>query len=352
VRACALSTARARVTFINPAGADMLGRHGSPVQHVLEASSAKGQPAPSFLSAPAIRAMSTGETVRVFDTTFSRDDGTSFPVEFTASPIIEDGYVAGAVLVFRDITDRKQLEEQLARHAFEDPLTGLANRRVFLDHVGQAVKRSARSNETHAVLFADVDRFKFVNDSLGHHAGDQLLIAIAQRMSRVLRPGDLLARLGGDEFTVLLQGVDGSQEAVSVAERILETLRAPISLSDGHDVVASLSIGIALTSQGKSADDVLRDADVAMYQAKAKGPGGHYEVFDGTAMGARSAERLELETSLRHAVDRGELEVYYQPIFEIGTGRVTGAEALARWNHPTRGLVGPDEFIALAEETD
>jgi len=342
---------RTRLTFMNPAAAEMLGWHDSPVQHVLETSGADAQDAPPFLSAPAVRAMSARTTVRVFDTTFQKEDGTAFPVELTASPILEDDDIAGAVLVFRDITERKELEEQLARHAFEDALTGLANRRVFLDHVGQAVQRSERSNETHAVLFADVDRFKVVNDSLGHHAGDQLLIAIAHRVSEVLRPGDLLARLGGDEFTVLLQGVEGVHEAVSVAGRILNALREPIRLPDGHEIVSSLSIGIALTTGGKSKDDVLRDADVAMYQAKAKGRGGNYVVFDGAAMGARSAERLELETGLRHAIDRGELEVYYQPLFDISTGRITGAEALARWNHPTRGVVGPDEFITLAEET-
>ncbi|GAC1539059.1 MAG: EAL domain-containing protein [Acidimicrobiales bacterium] len=334
------------LTFVNPAAASMLGiATGHLPDHVHAL-------APAVLADAATRTIVSGTTVRDFETTFAHTDGTTFPVALTASPISDtDGRVTGAVLVFRDITERKQLETQLEHHAFHDPLTGLANRRVFLDHLHQAVLRSERSKETHAVLFADLDRFKVINDSLGHHCGDELLVIVADRMAKAIRPGDLLARLGGDEFTVLLQGIATLAEAESVAERILAAFRAPISLGDGHEVVVTLSVGLAVTTSDKSADDVLRNADVAMYQAKAKGRIGHYEVFDDIAMGARSAERLELETSLRRALEHGEFEVYYQPQNSISTRRITGVEALIRWNHPSRGLVGPSEFIRVAEET-
>jgi len=334
-----------QVTFVNPAAATMLGLTETLMPNAVSFA------APSFLTAPALRVISGLETVRDFDTVFQRTDGTSFSVAMTASAIMDNGVPTGAVLAFRDITERKQLEEQLARHAFQDPLTGLANRRVFLDHLSQAVRRSERSHETHAVLFADVDRFKVVNDSLGHHTGDELLMAIANRLNGEIRKGDLLARLGGDEFTVLLQGIDGPEEAVALAERIIEAFREPFQLSDGHDIVASLSIGIAVTTSDTDADDALRDADVAMYQAKAKGRNGFYELYDSVAMGSRSAKRLELEAALRRAVERNELEVYYQPLVDIRTRAITGTEALVRWNHPSRGVVAPAEFITIAEET-
>lgn len=334
------------LTFVNPAAASMLGLAYSATAEGVHAV------APKVLSNAAVPTIVSGETVRDFETIFAHTDGTEFPVALTASPIRDTrGLTTGAVLVFRDVTERKQLERQLEHHAFHDPLTGLANRRVFVDHLTQAVLRSERSNETHAVLFADLDRFKVINDSLGHHCGDELLVIVADRIAAAIRPGDLLARLGGDEFTVLLQGISALAEAEAVAERVLAAFRNPISLADGHDVVITLSIGLSVTTARKSADDVLRDADVAMYQAKAKGRIGHYEVFDDIAMGARSAERLELETSLRQALERNEFEVYYQPQNSIATGRITGVEALVRWNHPLRGLVGPSEFIAVAEET-
>ena len=342
-----------QITFINPAAAGMLGWKTLPELrgHELEAGLDFGIRAPSFILAPAMRAMAKVDTITNYDTRFTRSDGSTFHVAFTVSPILDADAATGAVLVFRDITERKQFEEQLARHAFHDALTGLPNRRLFLDHLDHALRRSQRSEEQHAVLFADVDRFKIINDSLGHHAGDQLLIAIANRLKTAVRPGDMLARLGGDEFTLLLEGVSTPEDSVACAQRILDRMQEPISLPDGHEVVATVSIGIALTSPDKTRDDVLHDADVAMYQAKAKGRGGNYEVFDVEAMGVRSAERIDLEAGLRKALERDELVVYFQPVCALDDGRIVGAEALVRWEHPTRGLLAPAHFIGLAEDT-
>ncbi|MDE3085366.1 MAG: EAL domain-containing protein [Acidobacteriota bacterium] len=342
-----------QVTFMNPAAVRMLGWEETPElrDHELEAGLDFGVRAPSFILAPAQRAMAKCDTITNYDTRFTRAEGESFHVTFTVSPILDGDDATGAVLVFRDITERKQFEEQLAKHAFHDALTGLPNRRLFLDHLDHALRRSQRSDEQHAVLFADVDRFKIINDSLGHHSGDQLLIAIANRLKTAVRPGDMLARFGGDEFTLLLEGVTTPEDSIACAQRILDRMHDPIVLPDGHEVVATVSIGIALTSADKSRDDVLHDADVAMYQAKAKGRGGNFEVFDVDAMGVRSAERIDLEAGLRKGLERDELVVHYQPVVSVADGLVVGAEALVRWAHPTRGLLAPGHFIGLAEDT-
>ncbi|MHB8437565.1 MAG: EAL domain-containing protein [Acidimicrobiales bacterium] len=353
---CALGRG-GEVTFLNPAACHMLGWKPTGEPAVSFHPSRRTEPlrvglrAPAFLLAPARRALATKSTVTSYDTRFERADGAFVNVAFTASPIVAEGEPSGVVIVFRDISERKEFEEQLARHAFHDSLTGLPNRRLFLDHLDHALSRSTRSSETHAVLFIDVDRFKIINDSLGHHAGDHLLVAIAHRMKASLRPGDVLARFGGDEFTVLLEAVHGPEDAVGAAQRILDQLRSPVTLPDGHEVVATASIGIALTLPGMTRDDLLHDADVAMYEIKSKGRGGQYGVFDPTAMGVRSAERIELETSLRRALDEHELTVHFQPVFSIDEGEIVGAEALVRWRHPERGLLPPGSFISLAEET-
>jgi diguanylate cyclase (GGDEF)-like protein/PAS domain S-box-containing protein len=276
-----------------------------------------------------------------------RDGGWRW-VEAVGTNLLADPDVGGIVTNARDITERKRLGEELAHQAFHDRLTGLPNRALFLDRLEHALARAARGSDPLAVLFLDLDGFKIVNDTLGHDQGDALLATVAGRLRGCVRPGDTVARLGGDEFTVLLEGAN-ADAAVQVAERIARRLQLPIQL-DGHELIVGTSVGLALRAgPDDRPDELLRDADVAMYAAKQRGKGS-YAIFE-PRMRTRAWARLELEADLRRAVDRGEFRVHYQPIIELATGRVDGVEALVRWQHPERGLVLPAQFIPLAEET-
>jgi diguanylate cyclase (GGDEF)-like protein/PAS domain S-box-containing protein len=249
-----------------------------------------------------------------------------------------------------DITDRKRAEQELEHAALHDGLTGLPNRVLFAQCLTQAIVRSGRGAAPQAaVLYLDMDRFKTVNDSLGHQVGDELLRSFSLRVKSCLRGGDVLARLGGDEFAVLLEGLPDVAEAKQIADRILQALQRPFDLGE-HEVFVSSSIGIASTSSTRfKVEDMLRDADTALYEAKALGRA-QSVIFD-ERMHARVTMQLELENDLRRALERGEFSVYYQPIIELATGRIWGFEALVRWRHPSRGLVGPQEFVPLAEES-
>jgi diguanylate cyclase (GGDEF)-like protein len=245
------------------------------------------------------------------------------------------------------LLENDRVKSQLRHQAFHDSLTGFANRRLFAERVHKAVSLTVPGERRPVVLFVDLDDFKTINDSLGHSAGDQLLIAVSERVRSSLRPEDLVARLGGDEFAVLLERSD-RLDAEAVASRMVEALRAPFVL-EGREMKVHASVGIAHAEHGSIADDVLRNADVAMYSAKTNGKGS-YAWYD-PEMHVRSQRRQELATTLEGSVERDEIETYYQPIVALDTGRVIGLEALARWRHPVRGLMLPDSFIALAEET-
>lgn len=246
--------------------------------------------------------------------------------------------------------ERKRSESQLAHRALHDELTGLPNRALFLDRLGVALDRSRRTSASVAVLFLDVDNFKEVNDSLGHAAGDRVLASLAERLRAMLRPMDTVARFGGDEFTFLFEELASEREVVLIAERISRTTSAPIRLEDG-EVTVTVSIGIAMVGDPNiPPETMIREADAAMYRAKELGRS-RYELFD-EASRTRAMERLELEAALRLAVERSELQVHYQPKVSLDAApAVTGFEALVRWQHPDRGLLAPDQFLPLAEET-
>jgi diguanylate cyclase (GGDEF)-like protein/PAS domain S-box-containing protein len=346
---CAID-ADGKLTFVNRAAADMMKLPSLNIT-IDDPVSDGALTAPDFLLVPASEAMRTGRTIREDDARFPGKNGGTIPVAYTASAVMSDGTPSGAVIAFRDITERKAFEDELHQHAFYDSLTGLANRRLLVERLDQALRRSAMDRKTHALIFVDVDRFKSINDSLGHVTGDEFLVAIGACMKGVVRNHDLLARFGGDEFVVLLEDVAGVDVAVAAARRICAAVKRPMVLPDGYELVASVSVGIALTEPGKTADDVLRNADVAMYDAKVKGGGGIYKVFDQASMGSRSSERLQIEADLRKGLERDELEVYYQPFYSLDEQRIVGAEALVRWRHPANGLIGPMSFIPMAEET-
>ena len=277
------------------------------------------------------------------------NDKRIFDVEVTSVPVSYDGR-AGILSILHDVTERKQLEDQLAHQAFHDPLTNLANRVLFRDRVEHALKRAEGGSRAPTVLFIDLDNFKAVNDGLGHSAGDWLLIEVASRLAACLRPADTVARLGGDEFAVLLEHeTDGSR---AVADTIIEAFVRPFSVH-GTDIVVTVSIGIASACPREGADEILRNADLALYRAKGAGKAcaARFEA----AMHVAARRRLETEGELRRAIEgdrsAGELVIYYQPLARLSTGRMTGFEALVRWMHPTRGMLEPLDFISLAEET-
>jgi diguanylate cyclase (GGDEF)-like protein/PAS domain S-box-containing protein len=305
-----------------------------------------------FTTLSASLAQAVGEQAAEFR--LRHADGSWRWVDTIGLNLLADPAVGGIVLNFRDVTERKRLEDQLQHEAFHDPLTGLANRALFADRVTHALARSARHPKDQlAVLFLDLDDFKVVNDSLGHAAGDELLTAVAERIRACLRRQDTPARLGGDEFGILVEETD-AEAAGQVAERILAALRQPFAL-DSRQLFAQASIGIALgsglrrTGEGVSAEELLRNADAAMYTAKSRGKG-RFEFFE-VRMHASALKRLELRGRMEASLAAGEFVAYYQPIVELGTGDVAGVEALVRWRQPDGRLALPDEFIPLAEET-
>jgi diguanylate cyclase (GGDEF)-like protein/PAS domain S-box-containing protein len=282
-----------------------------------------------------------------FEARWRHHDGSWRPAETLITDLQDDPALGGLVLNTRDISERRGLEDELAHRALHDPLTDLANRALFKESVERALRRTGRNGRSVAVVFLDIDDFKRVNDSLGHESGDRMLTTLAERVKQSIRPYDVAARLGGDEFAVLLENAD-LRVASSVAERIIRGMEAPIQV-DGREVTAKGSLGIAVGGPGDDVEDVMRNADVAMYMAKARGKG-RYEVFE-AGMNASAVERMELAADLRRAVESRQFLLHYQPIVSLSDGSIIGVEALIRWKHPRRGLVGPGEFISTAEET-
>jgi diguanylate cyclase (GGDEF)-like protein/PAS domain S-box-containing protein len=274
-------------------------------------------------------------------------DGSWRWTEVSGRNLLDDPMINGILINYRDITARKDLESQLRDLAFKDSLTDLANRTLFIDRVDHALARRERTSAPMSVLFLDIDDFKTVNDSLGHATGDALLNEVGNRLQQCLRPEDTIARLGGDEFAILLEDAD-LQAAGRVAARILDHIKKPTCLGDRESVV-TISIGVADAKSSHDCDQLLRNADVAMYMAKGRGKARY--VFFEPSMHEAAVKRLELKADLQPALDRGEFYLDYQPTVDLATGGVKGVEALARWRHSKLGQVSPREFIPLAEES-
>ena len=361
-----------RVIDANQAAEDAYGYTGEELR-TLQALDLRDQ---STLSDFAKRVQSfQDDEAPLFETMHRRKDGSTFPAEVSAQvsllrgervvlAIVRDvterknarmlalraqALEVGNEALAQEIEDRKRAEERLNHAAFHDELTGLPNRALFMDRLQQIVARLQRhTDHVSAVLFVDLDRFKLVNDSLGQIVGDLLLIAVARRLEKCLRPGDSLARLGGDEFVILVDDIADEGDAVFVARRILSSFEAPFIIG-GREIFVSASIGIALSRTVlDKPTDVLRNADIAMFRTKELGKQ-RYLVFTPELL-SRSVAQLELETDLRRAIERKEFELYYQPIVSLETGSLIGFEALLRWRHPERGLIEPAEFISTAED--
>jgi diguanylate cyclase (GGDEF)-like protein/PAS domain S-box-containing protein len=284
-----------------------------------------------------------------FEIDLRRKDGTLLPVEVNARLLCDDGKPVAVEGIARDITERRRAEATIRHMAFYDALTGLPNRVLFNDYLRNALALAKRHERSLAVLFIDLDRFKFINDSLGHHTGDLLLQAVTQRLTECVREGDTVARMGGDEFTILLPDVDGAPDAADVAQRLLNALLSPF-LIGSSELFVSTSIGISMyPTDGDDAETLLKHADTAMYRAKDQGRNGYQ--FYVPAMNLATHKQYKLEQRLRRALEREEFQVFYQPRVELASCVLVGVEALLRWQHPDLGLIGPDDFITLAEET-
>jgi diguanylate cyclase (GGDEF)-like protein len=289
-----------------------------------------------------------GATV-TYELRLARSDGTPLIVEASALNLFDDPDVRGNVITIRDVDARKRLEVKLAQQAYHDSLTGLPNRPLFMGDVAMAQARARDHHHQIGVLYLDADDFKTINDSLGHRAGDRALVELARRIGESLRTEDRLARVGGDEFGVLLEGPVSLVAATAICARILQALIQPYTL-DGVEIALGASIGIALSVSGEEAgDDLLRKANIAMYLAKANGKSRSATFEPGMQVPVR--ERLDLGAALRHALERNEFQIHYQPIVRLATRRSVGAEALIRWQRPDHGLVPPGSFIGHAEET-
>lgn len=340
-----------RALLLNPAAERILGWEsdevsGLVVHDVIHGHETEG--VGTTAECPLRQAHRAMRSIEVADDQFARRDGVLFPVSYRASPVDGDDGAPTFVIAFRDLSDRRRLEDELLQRTYRDPLTGLPNASLFREHLNQALLHSGARAHTIAVMFLDIDRFHVVNDGLGHTLGDQLLVEISQRVAASLPAGTVLARFGGDQFTVLIESVARTADAAAIAEVVIEELRAPFMLN-GREIFITASAGIALShSASPRPGDLLRDADAALHLAKASGRA-RLAVYD-PRRHAPAVNRLDLETDLWRALQREEIEVHYQPTVDLATNAVSGCEALSRWRHTHLGLVSPASFIPLAEE--
>ncbi|USG63781.1 EAL domain-containing protein [Brevibacillus ruminantium] len=298
---------------------------------------------------PIARVLRTGEKCQVEDALFFQKDGSTIPVAYITSPIVEEDRVIGAVTAFRDITEGKRNKETIEKLAFYDYVTDLPNRLLLQKQLAIAIQEATFQQQLGAVLFVDLDRFKIINDSLGHTIGDKLLKNAAERIRKCLGKEHSVARFGGDEFVVILKDLDNVDTAASIASSIIKELYQPFYIK-GHELFTTASVGVSFfPADGMDPSMLIKNADVAMYSAKKLG-GNRYQLYE-EEMNRLTPERLALENALHHALERNELELYYQPQIETASGKIVGMEALIRWNHPEKGIVSPGVFIPLAEET-
>ena len=342
-----------RIDYMNTAAEDMTGwqredAKGQPVDqvmHIVNGITRNREETPIALVLRSGLAASLAP-----DAFLIRRDGSEIPIEDSASPITDwSGQIIGAVLVFRDVSAAQAMARKMTYLAQYDFLTDLPNRVLLNDRIAQAIKTSQRNQGTIAVLFLDLDGFKHINDSLGHESGDLFLQSVARRLTNAVRRSDTVSRRGGDEFLILLTEIHDAENAAAIADKIIASLKLP-HLIRGSEAYVTASIGISVCpADGLDAEKLIKSADAAMYYAKANGGDRHH--FFGREMNVRSVERHFIEGHLRQALDRNEFVLYYQPIVNLDTGRITGAEALLRWQSSERGLVFPPDFIGIAEET-
>ncbi len=344
-------------TFVNPAAVQMLGYTareliGKPMHMMIHHHHRDGQLYDKE-DCPLEETLLEGRECHLTDEVFWSKEGTAIPVEYRSTPVLRDGQVSGAVITFSNISARKQAEAQLERQAFYDNLTGLPNRVLLYDRLEQAIVKARRHGQMGALLFLDLDQFKMINDTLGHASGDALLNEMAARLRKAVRQEDTAARMGGDEFVVLLNGLPGDSDKTinnirRIADKIHRQLSVPLNLN-GHRLQVTCSIGIAIFPlNNDDANSLMMQADTAMYRAKEAGRNGTQ--FFLPSMQLVAEERLHMQNDLRQAIGRGELLLHYQPQLDV-QGQVIGAEALLRWQHPKHGLIPPQEFVYIAEET-
>ena len=340
------------ITFLNVIAENMTGwsREEAVGRRMAEVFKILDRETRETVANPMDRAVGRNRTVHLpVDTVLIRRDGFEIPIEDSVAPIHDrEGKVTGAVIVFRDVSAARKMALEMTHSAEHDFLTGLPNRMLLSDRVGQSIALARRHRKQVAVLFLDLDGFKHVNDSLGHPIGDKLLQSIAKRLVDCVRASDTVSRQGGDEFVVLLSEVEHVEDATITARRMLLAVAAPHSI-DQHDLHITTSIGVSLfPDDGVDAEALIKNADTAMYQAKEKGRQS-FQFFK-PAMNVRAVERQSIEESLRRALERNEIALHYQPKINLKTGAITGAEALIRWTHPTRGVVPPAQFVPVAED--